>query len=323
MAKVSVIIPVFNAEKTIKRCLDAICAQTFEDFEAICVNDGSKDCSYSILESFAQKDSRIKVFNQENKGPAYTRNFAISQICPKTKYLMFCDSDDRYEPTMIEDMVNAIETQNTDIVMCDCNVIRENNSNSVSFNDGFFKLILAGTYKIDYEVIKLINILIWNKIFKRELIDKYNITYPDKFEHDDTIFVLKYLCFAESYYGLNKVLYNYFSAHPESIMGKTFANKNDNHKFDFIYCYENLFDFMYATENFRILPYVYDTFAGMFITFYPYLSEEEKEQAIHILKEFVVNIPMEENIIKKEKFLTNNHIRYVEYILNLLKNKKY
>ena len=132
------------------------------------------------------------------------------------------------------------------------------------------------------------------------------------------MFVLKYLCFAQSYCGLNKVLYNYYVARPESVMGKTFANKNNNHKFDFIYCFKNLFDFMYETGNFRILSSVHDIFAGMFITFYPYLSKDEKEQSVRALKEFAVNIPFKENIAKNEKFLTDDHIRFVEYISNSL-----
>ena len=119
--KVSIIVPVYNAEKTIERCINALLTQSYNNIEIVCVNDGSSDNSFAILEKFRNKDSRIKIYTQENSGPAYTRHFAISQATGK--YLMFCDADDWYENNMVECMVTTIEQENTDMVMCDCNII--------------------------------------------------------------------------------------------------------------------------------------------------------------------------------------------------------
>ena len=90
--QISVIIPVYNAESTLRRCLDSILAQTFTDFECLLINDGSKDRSGEICHQYASNDSRIRVFHQENSGPSVARNFGLNQA--KGHYIVFQDSDD-------------------------------------------------------------------------------------------------------------------------------------------------------------------------------------------------------------------------------------
>ena len=90
--KITVIIPVYNAESTLRRCLDSILAQTFTDFECLLINDGSKDRSGEICDEYASNDSRISVFHQENSGPSAARNFGLTQA--KGQYIVFQDSDD-------------------------------------------------------------------------------------------------------------------------------------------------------------------------------------------------------------------------------------
>lgn len=96
MIEISVIIPIFNAEKTLKRCLDSILNQTFKNFEIICVNDGSQDKSIDILKEYKEKDNRIIIIQQENKGVSSARNAGIK--IAKGKYITFIDSDDWIEP---------------------------------------------------------------------------------------------------------------------------------------------------------------------------------------------------------------------------------
>ena len=92
MVKISVIVPVFNVEKYLKFCLDSLTNQTIQDLEFICINDGSTDSSPDILEQFAKKDSRIKIFNQQNSGLSATRNRGVELATGE--FLAFCDSDD-------------------------------------------------------------------------------------------------------------------------------------------------------------------------------------------------------------------------------------
>ena len=191
MTKVSIIIPVYNAEKTLSKCLDAILNQTYGDFEVICVDDGSKDSSYEILKRYADNDERIKAYTQENHGPAFTRNFAISNACGD--YLMFCDADDWYEPDMVKSMVETIEEQNTDIVMCDCNIYgfaEDTSQNSAIRKYHSLKIKGYCDFRIDY--LSKLNGVLWNKIYRMDIIKTNNIQYPSKYEHDDTMFFLKY-----------------------------------------------------------------------------------------------------------------------------------
>ena len=288
MSKVSIIIPVYNAENTITRCLDAILNQTYKDIEAICVNDGSKDNSFKILEEYSQKDSRIKVYNQENSGPAKTRNFAISKA--SGDYLMFCDIDDWYEPTMVEEMVAAIQGQDIDIAMCDANVIdlAEGELQNSAYKN-YIKIRLIGKHNITIKKLSKINVVLWNKIFRMDLINKYNITYPTDYEHDDAIFFYKYITIAKKYNGINRILYNYVVGNPQSIMGKVYTKKNNKHKFDYIYAFSDLSHFLEKNPkaNGKYKNYIIKRSFNYFNGYTDRLEEQDQEHAFQLFKDLV------------------------------------
>ena len=98
--KISVIVPVYNVEEFLKTCLDSVCNQTFEDIEIICINDGSTDSSPDILQAYSKKDSRIKVYNQENKGLGFVRNIGMEYA--SGDYVYFIDSDDHIALNTLE-----------------------------------------------------------------------------------------------------------------------------------------------------------------------------------------------------------------------------
>lgn len=115
MPKISIIMPVYNTEKYLQKCLDSIINQTLDDIEVLCINDGSKDNSLNILNEYAAKDSRIRVFSQKNSGPSAARNFALEKV--NGEYIVFVDSDDWIDKTMCEKIYKkAIETD-ADMVM--------------------------------------------------------------------------------------------------------------------------------------------------------------------------------------------------------------
>lgn len=117
MPKISVIIPVYNASKYLKECLDSVVNQTLKDIEIICVNDGSTDNSLSILEKYAQNDDRIKIINQENKGLSEARNVAIEVA--SGDYIGFVDADDYINLSFYENLFNRAEETKSDIVSCE------------------------------------------------------------------------------------------------------------------------------------------------------------------------------------------------------------
>lgn len=111
---VSVLIPAYNAEKTICRCLESVLAQTVDDFEVIIVNDGSKDSTWKMMQEYEQKDSRIRAINQSNAGVAAARNTLLRAA--SGEFLMYIDSDDWIEPEMLERMLSL--SKESDIVFC-------------------------------------------------------------------------------------------------------------------------------------------------------------------------------------------------------------
>ena len=121
---ISVIVPVYNTEKFLKNCISSIANQTYKDLEIILVNDGSTDNSGKICDDFAQKDSRIKVIHQSNKGVGAARNAGLDVA--KGAYIGFVDSDDILRPDMYEFLLNNLIVHNADISVCGVQKIDEN-----------------------------------------------------------------------------------------------------------------------------------------------------------------------------------------------------
>ncbi len=127
MTTVSVIIPVYNAEKYLSKCLDSLAYSTFTDWEAICVNDGSLDSSLDILNTYAVNDSRFKVFSQQNAGVSAARNLGLSQA--HGQYVYFLDSDDYIHPKSLEILINAAVLYDADITFGQDEYVTDYNPN--------------------------------------------------------------------------------------------------------------------------------------------------------------------------------------------------
>ncbi len=117
--KITIIIPVYNAEKYIKDCLLSITNQIFKNIEVICINDGSTDNSLAILNNYAKVDERIKVFSQKNQGPAKARNVGLENA--SGEFIMFCDADDTYNADMCATLIKGIQKSGSDLAMCNTN----------------------------------------------------------------------------------------------------------------------------------------------------------------------------------------------------------
>lgn len=195
MRNITIIIPVYNAEKYIDRCLKSLLNQTFKDFNIILINDGSKDRSLEIIEKYEKSYSFIKVFNQENKGPAMARNMGIKNV--KTKYLMFIDADDYVDEDYVETYYNEIKDSKNDIVM---GGFRKTDGNKVSFirklNDGIFaKYIVTGPV---------------SKIYKTDFIRKNNVLFLDTNSSEDVYFSLTLIAKGAKIKTIEYIGYNYY-----------------------------------------------------------------------------------------------------------------
>lgn len=212
--KISIIIPVYNIEKYLSECLESILNQTFKDFEVICVNDGSTDSSLEILKSFAQKDSRFKIFSQKNQGAAIARNTGIKQA--KGEYLQFLDSDDYFEPNMLEELYCYAEKYDSDLVVCSSrkvddfgNITESRNPNSPINLDLTPLNKVFNRKDIGENIFSILTPVPWNKLYKRDLILKNGIEFPNLKICEDVAFVHCAVACAEKIVVFDKELINY------------------------------------------------------------------------------------------------------------------
>ena len=188
MPKVSVVVPVYNVEKYIDKCLSSLVNQTLEDIEIIIVNDGSKDNSIEIIKEYIDKyPQKIVYLEKENGGLSDARNYGIPYA--KGEYIAFLDSDDYVELDMYEKMYEIAKKENSDMVECD---FYWEYPNKVKEDIGYI-------YKNKKEMMTTIRVVAWNKLIKREILKKLNIEFPKGLRYEDVEFTYKLMPY------LNKV----------------------------------------------------------------------------------------------------------------------
>lgn len=175
--KISIIVPVYNVEKYLERCLDSILSQSFNAFELILVNDGSTDNSYKICEKYSYNDKRIKLINKENGGLSSARNAGIE--ASQGEYIGFIDSDDYIDKFMYEILYNYAEKNKSDIVICKYKKVDANFGMNENLNYNVEEINYSNFQALNqlYEENNIEFVVMWNKLYKRSLFD--NIKFPD------------------------------------------------------------------------------------------------------------------------------------------------
>lgn len=202
MAVISVVIPVYNVEKYLRRCLDSVIKQTLKDIEIICVNDGSTDNSQAILEEYALKDERIKVVTKECEGVSEARNKGIE--CVNSPYIAFVDSDDWIEECTFEEAYKAIEKYKTDFVCFGYQKVYEDGKIEVQ------KLPYNGLVDMNYKKKRKTTVTVWSKLFRMSVIKEKECVFPKLYSSEDDFFWMIYSCWVQKGYFINKPFYNYF-----------------------------------------------------------------------------------------------------------------
>ena len=216
---VTVIVPVYNCEKYIARCIESVINQTYSNIELIIVNDGSTDYTKEICEHYNKKYQNIKLINQKNQGVSIARNNAIN--ISLGQYIQFTDSDDYMEKDMIEQMVKSAITNKSDIVICEYSYEFENGSskkvNSLKdyFNLSFKDLISDENTKYGG--------FPWNKLIKRQCITNLYNTNLNYYEN--LIFFLDNAKNINSYSVVHRPLYNYFINSNSALHNKKYSIK--------------------------------------------------------------------------------------------------
>ena len=194
---ISVIVPVYNVKEFVKKCLDSLVRQSYKNLEIIVVDDGSTDGSGRICDEFAALDKRMRVFHKKNGGLSDARNFGIKKA--KGEIIAFVDSDDLVSEDFVSAMYEGMTKSNADIVICGYNLVKP--KKEVMSGKGAAAKLLTQQENID--------IVAWNKLYKKSLFMDNNIWFPKGQKHEDTLTTYKVLSKARKVAYLDEALYCY------------------------------------------------------------------------------------------------------------------
>lgn len=232
MEKVSIIIPIYNAEMYLKRCLDSVIGQSYPELEIILVNDGSTDNSLAVCEAYEQKDARIRVIDKENSGVSDSRNAAMAAATGK--YLQFMDSDDWLTPDAVQKMVTLAEMTGCDMVIADFyrvdgdrfSLKEHIQETKVMNRKEFAEHMMEEPADFYYGVM-------WNKLYKREIVENYHLACTTELSWcEDFLFNLAYIRRADMFCALQAPVY-YYMKRKGSLVG-TQMRKNNTMKVKFM-----------------------------------------------------------------------------------------
>lgn len=226
MVKVSVIIPIHNGEKFLERCLKSVAAQSLNDIEIICVNDGSTDNTEAILKDFASKDKRIKITSPPKRGLSIARNFGISEA--SGEYIGFVDCDDYIDPDYYEKLYSTAVKYNAEVAVASVFRIRKKR------NRYFLKFNKEIVYEQTEEKYKIANLpqscYVWNKIYKREAYLNSNIEFTEGIYYEDIEFNHKVLHQLGKLVTVPGTKYYYYD-NPTSVVNVIKAEDSNDYKF--------------------------------------------------------------------------------------------
>lgn len=238
MTKLSIIVPVYNVEKYLPKCLESLIKQTLKDIEIICVNDGSMDNSLAILKEFASKDSRIKIIDNQHQGVAKTRNTGIEQSTGE--YIGFVDSDDYIDIDFFEKLYNSATKSNSDIAIA--SILKHKNFFNI-YNAKYTKEETAITIQ---DKIKLCEdkkhffFYAWNKIYHSGFIKENNIKFSEGQIYEDVMFAIKALYYSNKIISVYGTKYHYIE-HENSLT--KYKDKTGEKEHDLIKAYSELQEF--------------------------------------------------------------------------------
>ena len=216
MAKITIIVPVYNVEKYLKEAIDSAIMQTYTNLEIILIDDGSKDNSGIICDEYAKKDNRIKVVHQENKGLSGARNTGLEEATGE--YIMFLDSDDIFPKDACEKMLYSIEQTNADYVVGNYTNMDEDGT---IWNNPVFDTTKYVAYKMSIEDYKnsfyTMNSGVWNKIFRKKFLDDLGVRFVERLPAEDAIFTTYCFINSKNVYYVPETVYHYRLRYSDSI----------------------------------------------------------------------------------------------------------
>lgn len=189
---ISIVVPVYNCEKYLEECLESLCSQTYKNIEIICVDDGSTDSSVDLLQSIAEKDSRVKILSQKNAGAGAARNYGLSVA--QGKYIYFFDADDIAVNNLLELAYNRAQETDADIVAFNGYTFTNDDISTKKIKPGYNKNVLGDSSCVfsyqDYpeNIMSIVNVVPWNKLIRTDFIKENNIRFEEISSTNDITF---------------------------------------------------------------------------------------------------------------------------------------
>ncbi len=274
--KVSVILPIYNVDKYLRQSLDSLINQTLKDIEIICVNDGSTDNCFNILEEYSQKDSRIKVIHKKNAGTGAARNDGLRIATGEC--IGFVDPDDWVRENMFERLYSLIQEKDVDIVMCTPGGFDEQNQQERDFPyfvDANFKSELENGI-FNWRSISPFSypMCVWNKLYKKELFDKHKIDFAEGLDFEDHKVIFGSLLTAEKICFVREKLYIYRFNREGSIL-----TDNNRRLIDHIKIFDIVENILNSTGTMQPLRNDFITYKiHNLLYYYSMIKEEHKDE---------------------------------------------
>ncbi len=263
MPLVSIIVPIYNAEKTIDRCINSILNQEYKDFELILLNDGSTDASGLICDAYAEKDKRIRVLHKENTGVSHTRNLGIAMA--RGEYLQFLDSDDWITPDATRFFVRAAMENQCDMVIADFyRVIGERVSQKGSIEEEGIMTRVDYAVKMMQKPADFYYGVLWNKLYKRSIIENYQLSMDNSISWcEDFMFNLEYVRHTNTIYALKIPVYYYVKTKGSLVSQGISMKKTIQMKRTVFACYNDFYkdvfdDMDYEKRRGQVYRFLFD-----------------------------------------------------------------
>lgn len=233
MIKVSVVMPIYNAQSFLRESLDSLLGQTLKEIEIICVDDGSKDATGEILAKYAEKNTVIKVIHQENQGAGVARNKGLKEA--KGEYLAFFDCDDVYEPNILEAMYNKAKGNNLDVIVCRSDKFMQDTGKVINCSWTIHDNLLPrkeifSSLDIEKNFFMTFVWWPWDKLYKREFVLEHKLEYQNLRTTNDLYFVACAVLVAKRISWLDMVLVHHRAGGKSSLSvtrEKSWSNFHD------------------------------------------------------------------------------------------------
>jgi hypothetical protein len=288
MTKVSVIVPVYNTEVYLEKCLDSLVNQTLKDIEIIVVNDGSCDNSQNIIDKYSKKYKKIKPFIKKNGGLSDARNFGLKKA--QGDYIAFVDSDDYVDVNMYQVMYDKAMSGNFDMVVCDFNLVYDDKviggSSNIKSDTNNIKSVMNNIYPAA-----------WNKLFNKKLFEN-NVFFKKGVWFEDVEFIYRLIPYIKSIGVVNNEFYQYIQR--SGSISKTFDKRlynyidNWNGIIDF-YKDNGLYDDYFKELEFSYVRYLYATFVKQATNF-------DYDNYKKALKDAIYNVKLNFPKYRKNKY---------------------